>query len=73
MKANSDLGQRILRVLRDKGKIEMDHLAYMTGTSIKEVEVEALKLKSLDIVNIEGDLVSLRQGSNFTDWDRLKK
>ena len=51
----------------------MDHLAYMTGTSIKEVEVEALKLKSLDIVNIEGDLVSLRQGSNFTDWDRLKK
>ncbi len=76
MKVNNDIGKLILGVLSEKkDAVDIDYMAYMTGSTITQVTEEAKKLQDLDLVQMNNMKIKLIEsgGKKFSNWDRFKK
>jgi hypothetical protein len=74
MKPIEDLGKRMVTELSNRNKpLDIDFLAYATGSTASHVTKEALKLAEYNVVRVKGNTVELNKDNAFRNWDTFKK
>ncbi len=76
MRPPEDISKLLLEQLKkNSSPMEAEYLAYLTGSSIRQVMNAAHQLQELELVEINDMLIKLKElpGSKFSNWDKLKK